>query len=135
MPVCEPNPPMPLDIPPIPLLPIPIPPIPEPMELPKLPNELPRPEEDMPEPNVWLPKVPELVVMPLICPQAARGSLARAASRMAETARVHRMIGSPQRLSRSNNFRSGKRGQAPFAGTALRVLRTKGACPLFPLQQ
>ncbi len=28
---------------------------------------------------------------------------------------------------------SGKRGQAPFAGTALRVLRTKGACPLFPL--
>ncbi|MBU4270281.1 MAG: glycosyltransferase [Planctomycetes bacterium] len=24
-----------------------------------------------------------------------------------------------------------KRGQAPFAGTALRVLRTKGACPLF----
>jgi tRNA dimethylallyltransferase len=26
----------------------------------------------------------------------------------------------------------GKRGQAPFAGTALRVLRTKGACPLFP---
>ena len=25
----------------------------------------------------------------------------------------------------------GKRGQAPFAGTALRVLRTKGACPLF----
>ena len=27
----------------------------------------------------------------------------------------------------------GKRGQAPFAGTALRVLRTKGACPLFPL--
>ena len=27
---------------------------------------------------------------------------------------------------------SGKSGQAPFAGTALRVLRTKGACPLFP---
>ena len=26
-----------------------------------------------------------------------------------------------------------KRGQAPFAGTALRVLRTNGACPLFPL--
>ena len=26
----------------------------------------------------------------------------------------------------------GKRGQAPFAGTALRVLRTNGACPLFP---
>jgi hypothetical protein len=26
----------------------------------------------------------------------------------------------------------GKRGQAPFAGTALRVLCTKGACPLFP---
>ncbi len=26
----------------------------------------------------------------------------------------------------------GKRGQAPFAGTALRVLRTKGACPPFP---
>src|SRR5580692_46950 len=24
-----------------------------------------------------------------------------------------------------------KRGQAPFAGTALRVLRTNGACPLF----
>jgi tRNA dimethylallyltransferase len=28
--------------------------------------------------------------------------------------------------------REGKRGQAPFAGTALRVLRTKGARPLFP---
>jgi ATP-binding cassette subfamily F protein uup len=28
--------------------------------------------------------------------------------------------------------RAGKRGQAPFAGTALRVLRTKGASPLFP---
>ena len=27
--------------------------------------------------------------------------------------------------------RGRKRGQAPFAGTALRVLRTKGACPLF----
>ena len=26
----------------------------------------------------------------------------------------------------------GKRGQAPFAGTARRVLRTNGACPLFP---
>jgi len=26
----------------------------------------------------------------------------------------------------------GKRWQAPFAGTALRVLRTKGACHLFP---
>ena len=26
-----------------------------------------------------------------------------------------------------------KRGQAPFAGTARRVLRTKGACPLFRL--
>ena len=26
---------------------------------------------------------------------------------------------------------SRKRGQAPFAGTALRVLRTKGASPLF----
>ena len=24
-----------------------------------------------------------------------------------------------------------KRGQVPFAGTALRVLRTKGTCPLF----
>ncbi|MBU4273169.1 MAG: amidophosphoribosyltransferase [Planctomycetes bacterium] len=29
-------------------------------------------------------------------------------------------------------FLGGKRGQAPFAGTALRVLSTKGACPLFP---
>ena len=28
-----------------------------------------------------------------------------------------------------------KRGQAPFAGTALRVLRTKGACPLFPKER
>ena len=28
-------------------------------------------------------------------------------------------------------FGERKRGQAPFAGTALRVLRTKGACPLF----
>ena len=27
---------------------------------------------------------------------------------------------------------SGKGGQAPFAGTALGVLRTKGACPPFP---
>ena len=27
---------------------------------------------------------------------------------------------------------NGKRGQAPFAGTALRVLRTKGDCHLFP---
>ena len=27
---------------------------------------------------------------------------------------------------------TGKRGQAPFAGTARRVLRTNGACPLFP---
>ena len=26
----------------------------------------------------------------------------------------------------------GERGQAPFAGTARRVLRTNGACPLFP---
>jgi hypothetical protein len=26
----------------------------------------------------------------------------------------------------------GKRGQDPFAGTARRVLRTKGSCPLFP---
>ena len=30
-------------------------------------------------------------------------------------------------------LRGGKRGQAPFAGTALRRLRTKGACPLFPV--
>lgn len=28
--------------------------------------------------------------------------------------------------------RPGKRGQAPFAGTARRVLRTNGSCPLFP---
>ena len=32
-------------------------------------------------------------------------------------------------------LRGGKRGQAPFAGTALRVLRTKGACPLFPVSR
>ena len=29
--------------------------------------------------------------------------------------------------------RARKRGQAPFAGTARRVLRTNGACPLFPV--
>ncbi len=29
----------------------------------------------------------------------------------------------------------GKRGQSPFAGTALRVLRTNGDCPLFPCQR
>ena len=28
--------------------------------------------------------------------------------------------------------RAGKRGQSPFAGTARRVLRTNGDCPLFP---
>jgi len=35
--------------------------------------------------------------------------------------------------SGKNKFTAlGKRWQAPFAGTALRVLRTKGACHLFP---
>jgi hypothetical protein len=29
---------------------------------------------------------------------------------------------------------TGKRGQSPFAGTARRVLRTNGDCPLFPAQ-
>jgi amino acid transporter len=32
-------------------------------------------------------------------------------------------------------FREGKRGQSPFAGTARRVLRTNGDCPLFPVDE
>jgi hypothetical protein len=31
-------------------------------------------------------------------------------------------------------LRAGKRGQSPFAGTAQRVLRTNGDCPLFPAE-
>jgi len=35
-------------------------------------------------------------------------------------------------MERPQNVTGGKRGRAPFAGTARRVLRTRGACPLFP---
>ena len=40
-------------------------------------------------------------------------------------------IGGQRMLSERDSSADWKRGQAPFAGTALRVLRTKGACPLF----
>ncbi len=40
-------------------------------------------------------------------------------------------IGGQRSAQRTRLVGRRKRGQAPFAGTALRVLRTKGACPLF----
>ncbi len=86
-----PNPLLPIPSPvPIPL-PIPIPPRPEPEELPKLPSEeLPKePRPELPEPRLLRPPLDN-------CPHAARGSLARAANKTAEIARVHRMTKSPR---------------------------------------
>jgi glycosyltransferase involved in cell wall biosynthesis len=43
--------------------------------------------------------------------------------------KIERLLG---RMRQAEAAAAGKRGQAPFAGTARRVLCTNGACPLFP---
>ena len=84
-----------------PMLPKLLPPLPKPeLEPNEDPKELPKAElcpAETPEPKLRLPNMPDEPDMPLppICPLAAGGSLARAASRTAEIARVNRMIGPP----------------------------------------
>src|ERR1700675_3270140 len=49
--------------------------------------------------------------------------------------RRHRATSFSMSIANSSSRFTRKRGQAPFAGTALRVLRTNEACPLFRVKR